>query len=204
MSKVVRDFIGKTKITKDGAVIPGKAEQAKLRDAILAILEQAADEGHRIASQGAEKRAISLGGKGFLARAGEIASGIVAMIKEKAQSFLDAIFVSNEDITADEAVTEAEVQLEEWAADYSEVIGMTEIVDAIEETVLDDFVEQGVAVVSWVAEDGACAFCQENVDASPLVISSPFPTGDYHPPAHPRCRCHLERDVILKDSNDTL
>lgn len=197
MSKVVRDFIGKTKIAKDGPQIPARAEQAKLRDAIQAILEQAADEGHRIASEGAEERGISLGGKGFLARAGQVASGVIAMIKEKAQDFLDQIFGGNEDITADEAVTEAESELEEWAADYSDIIGMTEIVDAIEETVLDDLIEQGVAVVSWVTEDGACQYCQDNADASPLIISSPFPSGDYHPPAHPRCRCHLERDVIL-------
>lgn len=190
MSKAVRDFIVKTKITKDGPVIPGEAEQAKLRDEIQAILEQAINEGHRIASLGAEERGLISTAKGLAGRAVSIVGGIVKQIRNKIHDLYDPNLENPYNGW----------DIKDWAEDYGDIIGTSEISDTIGGVVLEDLIEQGVSIVSWVAEDGACPICQDNADASPLVISSPFPSGDYHPPAHPRCRCHLERDVILKDS----
>jgi uncharacterized membrane protein YcjF (UPF0283 family) len=139
-------------------------------------LSQAADEGHRIAGEDQAQPSLTKPAKDYSARADQIVNGTVAMAAEKAAE---------------------DAELTEWAEDYSELVATTEVCEAVQETIYDDFTEQGVAIVSWVAEDGACKACLDNADASPLAISAMFPSGDHYPPSHPRCRCHLERDVVL-------
>jgi hypothetical protein len=47
------------------------------------------------------------------------------------------------------------------------------------------------AVLRWIPEvEGRCADCDDN-GLEPTVKGSSFPTGQYHPPAHPGCRCLL-------------
>lgn len=45
----------------------------------------------------------------------------------------------------------------------------------------------------WVVDNGGlgCADGEDNALAGPVECSSPFPTGDITPPAHPGCRCIL-------------
>ncbi len=46
-------------------------------------------------------------------------------------------------------------------------------------------------VLQWVpASDGRCADCDDNA-LEPTTKGEPFPTGQWHPPAHPGCRCLL-------------
>jgi hypothetical protein len=185
----IRDFIAKVKISESGHVTASEAEQTKLLHTITDLLEAANHEGKRIAT-GKEERGLISAAKNLAGRAVKIAGGIMNQIRDKVRSLYDPNLPN----------PYAGLDISDWAEGYSEMVAATEITDAIEEAVYDDFVEQGTAIVSWVAEDGACEECLANAEASPLPISSPFPSGDYHPPAHPNCRCNLERDVVLEDS----
>jgi hypothetical protein len=43
----------------------------------------------------------------------------------------------------------------------------------------------------WLVDDGdaPCPDCDDNALAGAVPSGEPFPTGDFHPPAHPGCRC---------------
>jgi len=49
------------------------------------------------------------------------------------------------------------------------------------------FRQQGVTMVAWVHQPGACPLCMENAAASPIPLSDSWPEGNV--PVHPLCRC---------------
>ena len=67
------------------------------------------------------------------------------------------------------------------------MVANTEYARAMTETSMDTYQANGVAQISWLAEDDACELCQENEDASPIGIDDDWPNGSV--PAHPSCRC---------------
>ena len=67
------------------------------------------------------------------------------------------------------------------------MVANTEYARAMTETSMDTYQANGVAQISWLAEDDACELCQENEDASPIAIDDDWPNGSV--PAHPSCRC---------------
>jgi len=82
----------------------------------------------------------------------------------------------------------------EWRGRIEGAVG-----DAMTEAVSVGF---GTAVaegspVRWVVEDvdGPCADCDDNALAGDCGFGSPFPTGQFAPPAHPGCRCVLARSA---------
>ncbi len=152
------------------------------------ILEAAVHEGRRIAT-GNESRGLINAFKNIAGQAVQIVGGIIEQLKEKAREILDAIFGSGEIDDVDAAIAEAETELEEWAADYSDLVAITEVTAAIEEAIIDEAIQQGAEQIWWVDSPGACEYCIANAEASPLPIGSTFPSGDQVPPAHPRCRC---------------
>lgn len=176
----IRDFIAKVKISESGHVTASEAEQTKLLHMITDLLEEAAHEGKRIAS-GKEERGIISAAKNLAGRAVKIVGGIMSQIRDKVRSLYDP----------DLPNPYAGLDISDWAEDYSDLIGTTEITDAIEEAILDMMIDQGVEQIRWVADPDACEICKKNAEASPLPIGSEFPSGDTEPPAHPRCRCNL-------------
>jgi len=53
--------------------------------------------------------------------------------------------------------------------------------------------EPGITHKQWVTvrDPKVCATCIANEAAGPILKDSDFPSGDAHPPAHPRCRCNM-------------
>lgn len=50
----------------------------------------------------------------------------------------------------------------------------------------------GVTHLVWQTDpDKPCPICVSNADAGPVPIGTAFPSGDYSPPVHPRCRCAI-------------
>lgn len=50
----------------------------------------------------------------------------------------------------------------------------------------------GVTHLAWQTDpDKPCPICVSNADAGPVPIGTAFPSGDYSPPVHPRCRCAI-------------
>jgi SPP1 gp7 family putative phage head morphogenesis protein len=53
--------------------------------------------------------------------------------------------------------------------------------------------EPGITRKQWVTvrDPTVCSICMANEAAGPIPKDDVFPSGDSHPPAHPRCRCNV-------------
>jgi 2'-5' RNA ligase len=188
LSKAVKAFIDQTQITRDGVTIPDEAEQTRLLEEITELLTEAIHEGRRVAT-GLEERALISALKNLAGRAVQLVGEVIEQLKEKAQGIIEDLLGGPEgfdDVGATSMVSEA---LDEWASDYSEMVGITEITAAVEEAVLDQGIKQGHTQKYWNAEPDACERCRQNADASPIDIKASFPDGSSSPPGHVRCRC---------------
>lgn len=70
-------------------------------------------------------------------------------------------------------------------------IAITEITRAAGVAALDRYWRDGVTMGRWSVDptSNVCAVCTANAEAGPVPIGDPYPSGDIHTPAHPRCRC---------------
>lgn len=57
-----------------------------------------------------------------------------------------------------------------------------------------------IAEVAWVAQEGACSLCLENLSVSPRRIDQGWPNGNV--PVHPSCRCC--EVPVLEENDDNL
>lgn len=105
-------------------------------------------------------------------------------------------------------LTAAEERVAEWEEKNAEKIGRREGTRAGEAFALFTFAAAGVASLIWVANDGACPFCEE-MDGSKVGVEEPFVrkgetlnpdepnsgmriTGPkLHPPLHDGCECSI-------------
>jgi hypothetical protein len=161
------------------------AARPKLEQTVDDLLEQAVDEGRRIANEGNEERGIGGSLKNIAGRAASIVSGIIEQFKDKITSLFGGGASSDE----------SEAELDAWIDDYSEMVAVTEIHAAVEESIVETWHEQGYTKLWWQCEIGedVCEKCLANMEASPIAMGDAFPSGDATPPAHPRCRCSLEK-----------
>ena len=74
---------------------------------------------------------------------------------------------------------------------WARAVATTEVTRASSSGALDAYRAQGVTHLKWLTEQDrlVCITCQDNEDAGPVAIGTPFPSGDLMPPAHPSCRC---------------
>lgn len=77
-------------------------------------------------------------------------------------------------------------------------IAVTETNRAMSAATLDTYREGGIVASSWMTatDQRVCLTCFDNEFEAPGVvrvvpIGQRYPSGDYHPPAHPNCRCAL-------------
>lgn len=76
---------------------------------------------------------------------------------------------------------------------WAHMTAWTETSRAMNAATLAGYAESGIAASEWLTafDQRVCLRCGRNEDAGPVPLGEPFPTGDEHPPAHPRCRCAL-------------
>ncbi len=190
LASAIKAFITQAKLSRDGVTAPDADARNALYEQLSEILEAAVHEGRRIATN-EEQRGLISATKNLAGRAIQTINSIVDQLVEKATALIEDLFASDEIDDPDAILDEVQSQLDEWSVDYSDLVASTEIQDAVESSVLDTLQERGVSLVAWDADASACPLCQDNADAGPWPIGTPFPSGATAPPGHPRCRCTL-------------
>lgn len=76
---------------------------------------------------------------------------------------------------------------------WAEMTAWTELNRATSAAAQAEYLAEGMTSNEWMnaRDQRVCPRCKANEDAGPVPIGEPFPSGDAHPPAHPRCRCGL-------------
>lgn len=78
---------------------------------------------------------------------------------------------------------------------WARTIAITETSRAISAAAWSTYTTYGVTKMRWeVAADDACQPCAANAAVGVVGVDDRFPSGDRHPPAHPRCRCSVLPD----------
>jgi hypothetical protein len=115
----------------------------------------------------------------------EAAETIVLPLRERIASAIDA----GEEGDTSGLVERIGARFREWKNQSLEESLVDALASAWSRGVYDASPEG--AVLRWIPEvEGRCADCDDN-GLEPTVKGSTFPTGQYHPPAHPGCRCLL-------------
>ena len=72
-------------------------------------------------------------------------------------------------------------------------VAVTETNRAMSAATLDTYRYAGLDASEWMTalDQRVCRTCKANEDAGPVALGQRFPSGDYHPPSHPHCRCAL-------------
>ena len=76
---------------------------------------------------------------------------------------------------------------------WANTVAWTETARAQSAAASEIYRQRGVARNEWMTahDQRVCPLCAANDAAGPVDVGSEFPSGDTHPPGHPRCRCAL-------------
>lgn len=76
---------------------------------------------------------------------------------------------------------------------WCKLVAVTETNRAMSAATLDTYEVAGIDSSEWMTalDQRVCKRCKANEDAGPVRLGQRYPSGDYHPPGHPRCRCAL-------------
>lgn len=76
-------------------------------------------------------------------------------------------------------------------ATWAKTTAWTETNRAMSAAALAGYAESGFDASEWMTalDQRVCPKCGRNEDAGPVPLGEPYPSGDLHPPGHPRCRC---------------
>lgn len=185
----IKTFIHASKITRDGIVLPDEQAHDHLQEALYDALVAANHEGTQI-MHGAQESIVSAA-KNLAGHAVQVITDIIAQLKEKAQSIIDAV-LGDDRIDPGDVEQVIEDQVEAWAADYSEMVAQTEMHTAVEGAVLSELQASGAKKMRWVASPDACDDCQHLAENDPVDVDAGEFEGGITPPGHPRCRCEIE------------
>lgn len=184
LTSAIKVFIGKSKLSRHGIILPDETDHNWLLDAIHEALETAVYEGQGIANKEQERGIISAV-KNLAGRAVQLISDITSTMQDKAKEILDKLFGSG-DVDDPEAVLgEAQSEFEEWADSYSEGVAENEVQTAVQETIVDEMTKQGIELFDLLLDPEACPICVDIWNKNNGVVSSKGPL----PPFHMRCRC---------------
>lgn len=78
-------------------------------------------------------------------------------------------------------------------------VAWTEASRAISAAAMDEYSRMGVTSKGWMTahDERVCAICYGNAAAGLIPLGASFPSGDPHPPGHPRCRCAPEPGSVI-------
>lgn len=76
---------------------------------------------------------------------------------------------------------------------WAKLTAWTETNRAISAATMAEYLEDGLTAHEWMTafDKRVCLPCKANEAAGPVKIGERFPSGQLHPPGHPRCRCAL-------------
>lgn len=76
---------------------------------------------------------------------------------------------------------------------WADMVALTETARATTAATLAQYAESGIGASEWLTamDQTVCPTCEANAAAGPIPLGHRYPSGDYGPPAHPRCRCAL-------------
>ena len=74
---------------------------------------------------------------------------------------------------------------------WADTIALQEAVNAIHEGAFQAYKRLRATKKAWSTRNDihVCPSCRKNQRAGNIPLDHPFPSGQMHPPAHPRCRC---------------
>jgi SPP1 gp7 family putative phage head morphogenesis protein len=78
-------------------------------------------------------------------------------------------------------------------ATWAETVAWTEMNRATSAATMAEYDADGITASEWMTafDQRVCKRCAANEDAGPVPLGERFPSGQRHPPGHPRCRCAL-------------
>lgn len=76
---------------------------------------------------------------------------------------------------------------------WAHLTAWTETNRAVSAAAMAEYQADGLTSSEWMTafDQRVCPLCAANEAAGPVPIGSRFPSGQFHPPGHPRCRCAL-------------
>lgn len=88
---------------------------------------------------------------------------------------------------------------------WARLVAVTETNRAVSTATQNRYLANGVTENDWMtAEDQrVCPVCSANEDTGGVPTGSPFPSGDFMPPAHPGCRCALGPSITIPSARST-
>lgn len=158
-------------------LVPPDEQSARLRDAALALLEDAFSEGARfVVADASPVRAVG-------PAVAELTSALAGPLRRA----LEVGLAGGDDDAG--LVDRIGAAYRECRAQRVERAASDAVVDAFSRGTL----AAATGALRWVMDDdGApCADCDDNALAGPTVPGEAYPTGQVHPPAHVGCRCLL-------------
>lgn len=84
---------------------------------------------------------------------------------------------------------------------WAKLTAWTETNRAVSAAAMAEYAEDGLTHHEWMTafDQRVCPLCAANEEAGPVRIGARFPSGQLHPPGHPRCRCALAPVIDVDD-----
>lgn len=142
----------------------------------------------------AARQVLSADGRDVLVR--QLWDDAGVQIKGVAEHRLDEIAaVLSEALERGSSVGETATALQGVLDDrgWAEMTAWTELNRATSAAALAEYAADDIAASEWMTafDQRVCPKCAANEDHGPVPLGEKFPSGDRHPPGHPRCRCGL-------------
>jgi DivIVA domain-containing protein len=174
-------------------LLPDEAEQLdSFATAALPALEQAAEAGVTFVGAPTSGRPRT---DALIAVAHDLAESVVGVLRRRLSDDESGLAGAEETVVAEHVGS----AFREWKGERVERLAGDYAVAAFSAGTLSALEGEPAAELEWVAVSGSgdapCPDCEDNGLNGSQRPGQDFPTGHRHPPAHPGCRCLLQRSA---------
>jgi DivIVA domain-containing protein len=174
-------------------LLPDEAEQLdSFATAALPALEQAAEAGVTFVGAPTSGRPKT---DALIAVAHDLAGSVVGVLRRRLSEDESGLAGGEETVVAEHVGS----AFREWKGERIERLAGDYAVAAFSAGTLSVLEGEPAAELEWVAVSGSgaapCPDCEDNGLNGSQRPGQEFPTGHRHPPAHPGCRCLLQRSA---------
>lgn len=185
LERLLKSFIRLLSVSQGKLVEPSQKERDELTQKIVPLFEQAEALGRQFAAKQLQRGLLPKLVGNLLDRAANFVGRAIDWSGQLTVSKVEALGESP-------SANDIQGVLDETAMTVAETLAPTEIQDIIEQTVLGELKSNDVEYVQWIDSPDSCKVCQENAGQGPIPIGETFASGHTAPPAHGRCKCHLQ------------